>query len=286
VEVSTPGTGSGAAKWVQVSPTELTLTAGQSVQLKVKLFDEKGEFLREDKAEWSLEGLKGSVTEGKYTAPSSTSGEAGLVKATVGGISGAARVRVVPALPWNETFESYTVGSVPPYWSGAVAGKYSIQELDGNKVVAKAPDQTLFKRMRVFIGPSDWANYTVEADVRAPEKRRQLGDVGITAQRYTLVLYGGTQKLELFSWQPETTRTVSIPFAWKPDTWYHLKLRIENTAGGKTRTLGKAWPKGDAEPAGWMIDRVDPIPNRAGSPGIFGDATFGTFYDNIRVTPN
>jgi len=140
--------------------------------------------------------------------------------------------------------------------------------------------------MRIFLGPSNWSNYTVEADVRAPEKRRQLGDVGVTAQRYTLVLFGGAQRLELFSWQPETTRTVSVPFAWKADTWYHLKLRVENTSDGKTRMRGKAWPRDAAEPQAWLIDRVDAIGNREGSPGLFGDATFGLFFDNLKVTPN
>jgi hypothetical protein len=193
---------------------------------------------------------------------------------------------VVPPLPWNETFDSYAVGATPPYWVGATAGQYKVAELDGQKVLAKAPNETLFKRMRVFFGPTNWANYTVEADVRAPEKRRQMGDAGITAQRYTLVLFGNNQLLELNSWQPEIARRVDVPFSWKADTWYHLKLRVENTADGKTRIRGKAWATADSEPAAWLIDRVDPIPNRQGSPGLFGDATFGVFYDNLKVTAN
>ena len=41
------------------------------------------------------------------------------------------------------------------------------------------------------------------------ERRRQLGDVGIVAQRYELVLFGSHQRLELQPWQPETERTVA-----------------------------------------------------------------------------
>ena len=26
------------------------------------------------------------------------------------------------------------------------------------------------------------------------------------------------------AWEPETARTVTKPFAWTPDAWYHLKL--------------------------------------------------------------
>ena len=81
-------------------------------------------------------------------------------------------------------------------------------------------------------------------------------------------------------------RAASAPFAWKPDTWYRLKLRVENTADGKTRILGKAWPVAEPEPAEWPIDRIDPIPNKQGSPGIFADAQFGVYFDNLKVTPN
>jgi hypothetical protein len=276
----------GQPAWVQVVPTELILTSGQSANFRARLFDEHGQFLREEKASWSLNGLKGSIEEGRFTTAAEPTGQAGMVKATVGTLSGEARVRVVPPLPWNETFDSYAVGAVPPHWVGAVAGKYQVAELDGRKVLVKPPNETLFKRMRVFLGPTNWSNYTVEADVRAPEKRRQMGDAGVTAQRYTLVLFGNNQQLELNSWQPETTRRVAVPFSWKPDTWYHLKLRVENMAGGKTRIQGKAWPAAESEPANWLIDRVDPIPNREGSPGLFGDATYGVYYDNLKVTAN
>jgi hypothetical protein len=279
--------GEGPATWVQVTPTEMVLKPGETVQLHARLFDAAGRFLREDKAAWSLDKLSGNVSDGKFTAASSGPGEAGLIKATVGEITGEARARVIPALPWNETFDSYAVGSVPPHWiSATTVGKFQVIELDGQKVLEKVPTDTLFKRIRVFMGPADWSNYTVQADIRINEKRRQMGDAGIIAQRYTLVAFGNNQRLEMNSWQPEVARAVSTPFAWKPDTWYRLKLRVENTADGKTRIRGKAWPAADPEPAEWPIDRVDPIPNRQGSPGIFTDAQFGVYFDNLIVTPN
>jgi outer membrane protein assembly factor BamB len=281
-----PPPAAGPATWVQVVPTELILTAGQTANFRARLFDEHGQFLREEKASWTLNGLKGTIEDGHFTSASNPAGQAGLVKATAGAVSGEARVRIIPPLPWNETFDSYAVGSTPPHWVGAIAGQYKIAELDGHKVLAKAPNETLFKRMRVFLGPTDWSNYTVEADVRAIEKRRQMGDAGVTAQRYTLVLFGNNQQLELNSWQPETTRRVAVPFSWKSDTWYRLKLRVENTADGKTRIRGKAWATADTEPAAWLIDRVDPVPNRQGSPGLFGDATYGVFFANLKVTAN
>ena len=104
---------------------------------------------------------------------------------------------------------------------------------DGKKVLQKPPDETLFKRIRVFFGPVDWHDYTYEGDVRVNMKRRQMGDVGITAQRYSLVLYGNTQQLKIEPWEPEIQRSVTVPFEWKQDAWYRLKLRVENAGDGK-----------------------------------------------------
>ena len=91
---------------------------------------------------------------------------------------------------------------------------------------------SLLSRARAYFGPSDWSNYTVEADINATQKRRQQGDGGVIAQRYALVLYGNSQMLHLEPWQPEIARTVTIPFAWKPDTWYRMKLEVQNLPDG------------------------------------------------------
>jgi hypothetical protein len=177
-------------------------------------------------------------------------------------------------------------GAVVPGWVNAVAGKLTVATLDGQKVLQKPPDETIFKRIRAFIGPTDWSNYTFQADVRAATRRRQQGDIGITAQRYSLVLYGNSQRLKIEAWEPETTRTAMVPFAWKPDTWYRLKLRVENLPNGQVRARGKVWPQGGTEPAAWLIDKTDPIGNRQGAPGLFLDAQFGAQLDNFSVTPN
>jgi hypothetical protein len=153
-------------------------------------------------------------------------------------------------------------------------------------VLQKAPDQTIFKRIRAFVGPADLADYTFEADVRGTTRRRQMTDIGITAQRYSLVLYGNSQQLKIEPWEPETARSAEVPFAWKADAWYRLKLRVENMADGKVRARGKAWPMGEAEPAAWTIEKIDPHGNRKGAPGLFVDAEFGAYLDNFKLTAN
>jgi outer membrane protein assembly factor BamB len=283
-EAAQPGQGNPA--FLQVAPTELVLTPGQKVNLRARSFDDKGRFLREERATWSLDGLKGTIDGGTFIVANDPVEQAGLIKAAAGGLTGEARARVIRPLPWKESFESYADGAVPPGWVNAVAGKISVTTLNGQKVLQKAADNTIFKRIRTFIGPVDWSNYTFEADVRAAMQRRQMGDVGITAQRYSLVLYGNSQRLKLEPWEPETTRTVTVPFAWKQDTWYRLKLRVENMPNGAVRARGKAWPAGENEPAAWMIDRTDPIGNRNGAPGLFIDAQFGAHLDNFTLTAN
>jgi outer membrane protein assembly factor BamB len=273
--------------YLQVVPTELVLHPGEAVKLRARLFDAKGRFIREDKtASWTLQDLKGTATDGTVTIASDPIEQAGLIKATVGGLTGEARARVVHPLPWTEDFESYKDGAVPPGWVNAVAAKISVGTLDGKKVLQKAPDNTIFKRGRVFIGPTDWSNYTFEADVRATTRRRQMSDLGITVQRYTLVLYGNSQQLKIEPWEPETQRTAMVPYKWDADKWYHLKLRVENMPDGKVRAQGKVWPTGDAEPAQWMIEKVDPIGNHQGAPGLFIDAEFGAYLDNLKLVAN
>ena len=280
--------GEGAPAAVQVAPTELVLKPGQTVKLRARLFDAKGRFLRDEPAAtWALQGLKGTVApDGSFTVAADPIEQAGTIKATAGSLSGEARARVVRPMPWTETFDAYPDGAVPPGWINAVAGKFSVTTLEGQKVLQKAADNTIFKRLRAFLGPTDWSNYTFEADVRGTTRRRQMSDLGITAQRYSLVLYGNSQRLKLEPWEPETQRTASIPFAWKADTWYHLKLRVDNTPDGKVRARGKAWPTGEAEPAEWMIDKTDPIGNRQGAPGLFVDAEFGAYLDNLKLVAN
>jgi len=279
--------GEGMPTFLQVTPTEMVLKPGQTVTMHARLFDAKGRFLREEPAAmWSLQGLTGTVNAGSLTIAGQPLEQAGLIKATVGGLTGEARARVTHPLPWDETFESYADAAVPPGWVNATAGKFSVTTLDGQKVLQKAPDNTIFKRVRAFIGSPELSNYTFEADVRSNTRRRQMADLGITAQRYSLVLYGNSEELKLEPWTPEVQRTVTVKFPWKADTWYHLKLRVENLADGKVRARGKVWPTGEAEPAQWTIDKTDPIGNRKGAPGFIADAEFGAYFDNLKLMAN
>jgi outer membrane protein assembly factor BamB len=276
----------GEPAFVQLRPYEVVVKPGEAVRYRVRLYDAKGHFVREaTDATWSLEGLKGTAAGGVFTPAADVPAQGGVVKATVGTLTGTARVRALPPLPWSYDFQDYPGPPPPPFWVNST-GKFQIREHAGTKALMKLTEPLLTRRGRLFIGPVGMSDYTVEADVLASEKRRQMGDAGLIAQRYALVVFGNTQKIELHPWQANATRTRSAPFEWKPETWYRLKLRVQNQPGGSTRVQGKAWPAADPEPEAWAIELLDPMPHRHGAPGLYADAANEVFFDNVKVVPN
>jgi hypothetical protein len=279
---------------LHVTPTELLLKPGEAIALTIRAFDANGNGVKPPAgANWTVENLKGTLTDGKFIADKAAVAQAGVVKVTAGGLTGASRIRVIPDLPWTFDFEDGRE-TPPPQWVNAT-GKFVVRDLEGNKVLVKLAENpfAFAKRARPFLGSTDFSNYTMEADVRTKEVRRQMADVGIVAQRYEMVLFGNHQRLELQPWQPETERTVKVPFTWDKDTWYVMKLEVQTLDGGKVRARGKVWKKGEAEPAAWTIERVDPIGNLKGSPGLYADAMNSApqggseiYYDNIKVYRN
>lgn len=274
-----------AAAHLQVVPAEVLVKPGDHVTFRARLFDDQGRFIREaNDAAWSVDGIwPGSANAGAFVAGEGAEPHAGIVKASLGSLSASARVRVIPPLPLRMDFDK--LEDVPAYWINAT-GKYALRPDASGKVLAKLADNPFTRRGRVFLGPPDWSGYTVQVDVKATEKRRQMGDGGVFAQRYGLVLFGNNQRLELQGWQPNTAQTTSVTFAWKPDIWYRLKLRVENRAGGAVWTGGKAWPAADPEPPAWTVEHLDTAGHRNGSPGLYADAPFEVFFDNLEVVPN
>jgi hypothetical protein len=192
---------------------------------------------------------------------------------------------VLPPPPWKEGFEGLTGEAPPRYWVNST-GKYRLGEKNGTRAIAKLTEPQLTRRGRLFVGPVGWSDYTVQADVLATEKRRQMGDGGVIAQRYALVLFGNSQKIELHPWQANAARTRAAAFSWKPETWYRVKLRVQNLPDGKARVQGKAWPAADDEPEAWNVELLDTMPHRVGAPGLYADASNEVFFDNVEVSPN
>ena len=96
----------------------------------------------------------------------------------------------MPELPISEDFESYKDGDVVPWWIGVSKAKYSIETLDGNKVLKKLKTDKgpVFDRSHAYITPPIPAGYTVEADGMGVKEGKMgfRGDVGLVNDRYVL----------------------------------------------------------------------------------------------------
>jgi len=253
-----PGTGEPAT--LQVVPGEVIASPGETVRFRVRLLDAAGHLLKDRKTEWGLDGVTGRVSsDGKYTAAADSGVQTGAVTATVGSVEGQARVRVIPDLPWVVDFDDMQPGQTPPHWVNAT-GKFVVAELDGEKVLHKAPRQRGLNRTSTYMGPSGLSDYTIEAEVMGLKQGRRKPDVGLRM---------ATQE----------------DFSWELGKWYHLKLRV-NVAGDKAMLRGRVWPRGTEEPRGWTITAEDPLPIHGGSPGLVAYSPTDVYYDNLKVSVN
>ena len=141
----------------------------------------------------------------------------------------------------------------------------SVATLDGQKVLQKAPRQhDLQARPRVH-RPDE----LVELHLRGRRARARRGGgrwpTSASPRSATRSCSTATsQQLKIEPWEPETQRTVTVPFAWKADTLVSPEAARREPAERQGPRAGKAWPAGEPEPAAWMIDKIDPIGNRAG----------------------
>ncbi len=276
---------------LQIVPAEVLMKPGKTQKFTARLFNANGQLLRTTEAEFSVEGPGSIGSDGTFTA-SADGHVAAYIKATAEGITGEARIRVVPDLPWRFDFDETPInaekksGEPPISWVGA-RYRHVVRDLgEGNKAMVKISTIPKGTRSRSWMGHSDLSDYTIQADVRGSVVDGKLPDIGLIAQGYTLDLKGAEQALQIRTWVTQRRMAQTIDFAWDPDKWYTMKLRA-TVEGGKAILKGKVWPRGTAEPAEWSVTASDDSPNVSGSPGLFGNAKDAElFVDNIQVTAN
>jgi hypothetical protein len=247
----------------------------------VRLFNAQGQFLRESTADFEVDGPGSIDAEGNFTAEGKH--VAAKVVATVGDITGSAKVRVVPDLPWKFDFEG--MDDLPITWVGA-RYRHVIRKMDGTGVAVKVTTIPKGTRSRCWFGHPELSNYTIQADVRGALTDRKMPDIGLIAQGYAIDLQGASQKLQIRRWVTQLHMAETIDFPWKPNVWYTMKLRA-SVEKGEAVLQGKVWPRSEPEPDGWTITAKDSTPNMSGSPGLYGSAKDSELYlDNLSVTPN
>lgn len=280
---------------VQVEPYDVLLTPGEEQSYQVRLYNSRGQLLKEvpaGEATYSVDGPGTISVDGTYTAPSENEHQVALVQCKVGDLTGTARVRVVPPLPWSFDFE--TAEDVPLTWIGGRV-RYVLRDKDGKRFAVKRdelptpndPNNKLGTRSQLTMGPVDMADYTIEADFSLEEQDGKLPDFGLTNSRYSMTVRPMNNELRIYSWSPHDHRTnASVEFDPTAHTWYTMKMRVD-PQGDKALVRGKLWPRGEAEPESWTIEMEDAAPHLFGSPGLFGKAEVAEiFVDNIKVYPN
>ena len=284
-EIETSHKSTEPAVEILLTPAETT-TAGEPVKLKIIGFDANGlQTDVYDTPEITLTGLFGAIDNQQFKPDPIAGAHAGTVTATSGELNATARIRVIPALPWTEDFEDVTLEKSPTHWIGAT-NKFFVRESEiarnGNKVLVKTPVTRGLNRSNVYIGPSNMKDYQIQIDMMGTKDRRRLPDMGLIANRYTLDMQGRHQRLQIRSWASDLRMAKTIDFAWDTDVWYTMKMKVE-TVADKAHIYGKVWKTADTEPDDWTIIAEDPLPNREGSPGIYGYSPTIIYYDNLKV---
>ncbi|MCA9232448.1 MAG: PQQ-binding-like beta-propeller repeat protein [Planctomycetales bacterium] len=282
---------------VQVEPYDALLSPGQQQGYQVRLYNSHGQLLEEvaaKDAKFRVEGPGSVSADGVYTASSDNGHETALIVCTVGALEGTARVRIVPPLPWKFDFNSGE--KVPLTWVGGRV-RYVIREQAGEKVAVKPsvlptpkdPNNKLGTRSQMWMGSTDMANYTIQADFslsKSPESGK-MSDFGLINSRYTMAVRSSNRELRIYSWSPHDYRTyASVEFDPEPGRWYTMKLRVE-PAGDKALVFGKLWPREQSEPDDWTVEMTDASPNLFGSPGFYGNSQEAEIsIDNVSVLAN
>jgi outer membrane protein assembly factor BamB len=295
--------------YIQVVPADVAVHPGDSVTFKARAFDDAGHFLKEVEGAWSLPApppppnaktspppLKGEITPaGKLTVAKEPPGQQGYVEVQVGGVTGRARVRVAPVLPYRNDFSKVPVGATPGGWVNT-PGKYAIVELaDKSHALKKLANSSKppLARANAYITLPDAKDYTIAVDALGESVNKNMPDLGLVNSRYTLMLDGNKQQLRILSWEALPRVDHTIPFAWKPDEWYRLKFTV-TADSGKAVVRGKVWPRSEEEPKEWTIETTDATPNLEGAPAIYAYSTgiaepkdgAGSLFQNLIVVPN
>jgi hypothetical protein len=283
---------------IQIEPAEAYIAPGESIKFAAKGFDKNGIAAGDVKVSFAITGLEGEMAADGTFVAAGTRIKAGKVTATSGQFSSIARVRVVPAVPYEENFDSLKPGLPPEGWITSKL-KCQVSEHEGKKVLRKLADRPSppFARLRCYVMPPIPAGYTVKSDMLGvSKKKRFLPDMGLINSGYLLILTGTserTRKLRIVSWSPVPRIISEIEFPWEPDTWYSAKLSFDQK-DGKGVIRAKVWLCGDREPGEWTLTMEDPCPNPGGSPGLYAysvaitSKSKGTevLFDNVAITPN
>ena len=283
--------GTGKPARIQIVPAEVTMAQGDLAEFSLRRFDGAGRRLAgrdlSGQVTWSGDGVGRAVSatsqgNGVLVASVDAIPGVGEVSARYGSLTVRSRVRVIEGNDWSEDFDG--LEEPPGHWLGVGGGKFVIRQLDdGNHVLVKTLAKRGLQRSNIFLGGPDMSDYVVQVDLMGTRRKRNRPDMGLIAHRYTLDLMGNHQWLQIRSWASDLRMAKQIPYEWQTDEWYRMKMAVQ-VADEKAVVKGKVWKRDEQEPREWTLTAEDPLPNRHGSPGIYGYSAAEIYYDNLIVT--
>jgi outer membrane protein assembly factor BamB len=292
---------------LQVVPAEFALIPGQEQKFKVWGLDAAGRRVRDVASEASFakfipptalvkSEIDAEIAGASLKATRTAKVSAGQLQAKWQTLSAVTRGRIVAGPGYRENFDAVALAqkntaneavAFPPLpWLGARV-KWHVLEKDGSKVAANRLDVILFQRTMNFIGGPDLKNYTLEADVMTDGTRRVMSTVGLVNQRYLIALTANSRILEVTSNHERLKE--SVPFEAQPNTWYHLKTRVDSDGKGGGWVRAKVYERAKPEPDKWTIEVRQDTLHSHGAPGVFAfspQSQKRVYIDNLSLTAN
>ncbi len=155
---------------VVIAPVETLLYPGDSQRLQVRLYNSKGQFIRlakPEELEFSVDGPGMINDEGTYSTTKAENNHAAAnITVKFGELTGSARSRIVPALPWSVDFDN---GEIPVTWVGA---RYRHIPLDFELLTKLKKDDQLASDLYIYF-MTEFTNFSPKRvfDDSSPRQR-------------------------------------------------------------------------------------------------------------------
>lgn len=300
----------GAAKSLQIIPSEVTLRPGQSATFRARTIDANGFTVGEVADVTSLKWasyipptarVKSTMNgtfgpDGKLTADAATKPSAGAFEATLtstpppptekgdfhfyqfSDLKGYIRGRVLPYLPLSQDFEAMTLPETNVVEEAAFA--YPPLPWIGARFKFEVREKDGTKCLTKTIDNKFFQRATVFLGAPDAKNYTIQADVMSDGNRRKMSEVGLiNQRYAIVLKGNDQKLEVSsnferlreaVEFRWQPKTWYHLKTRVDIAADGTGVVRAKAWKRGDPEPDAWTIEVKHRTAHQEGSPGLFG----------------
>lgn len=179
-----------------------------------------------------------------------------------------ARAADSPATLFQSDFAKVAIDQVPDDFL-VLDGGFGVKDFEGKKVL-ELPGAPL-DTFGVLFGPATKGGACVSADIYGVSKGRRYPVFGVGLSGvggYKLKIAPAKGGLEIYKGDD---MLATVPYDWKSASWTMMRLRVR-PEGDHWKIEGKAWPKTDTEPAGWMVaadEKTRPADGRAsiwGSP--------------------